>query len=389
MRPASRMIFRLLLISSDSGLIATVHSLEHRRSSRSRNDVEVPDRRAEVTFVSSLDSAVTSVQAAHESDRPFEVVVIDRSCDGVAGAVVSDRLWKIDPALSVIDCGSDDDDADKCSAGSAQSRLVRLPREHAVEHLNAIVEVLLDRAALRRRNQALIGEVSRVHRETDRLEAENQALNEQLTRLRLSLRGRNSNQVQETSVRRIDIESDRAERQNAGPAVRRMSVACDGPGGTSSDTRRSTPRPETEAPRVSTDASDERRLHGRVLVADDVAANRRLASYLLEHAGASVVQADSGQAAIDLYNASLESSEPFDAIVLHMAMEEMDGYECARQLRIRNYQGPIVAAIACSLPLDQHLCLSAGCDEFVTMPLDRNQFVRTVRRMLVSVPVTV
>ena len=126
----------------------------------------------------------------------------------------------------------------------------------------------------------------------------------------------------------------------------------------------------------------------RVLIVDDMPGNRRLASFLLEHAGATVAQAEGGQAMLELFDATIAAGETFDSIVLHMAMQEMDGYECAQQLRLRGYSGPIIAATNCSLPLDRHRCFSAGCDEFVTMPLDRNQFIRTVRRMLKSGPVT-
>jgi CheY-like chemotaxis protein len=378
------MIFRLLLISSDADLIATVHSLEHRRPVRSAKGMQVPDRNAEVTFVSSLESAVTSVQAAHESDRPFEIVVIDRACDGACGVSVADQLWDVEPTLSVIDCNSVDSESVESSTASHQARLVRLPREHAADQLKALVEILLDRAALRRRCQVMAEEVTRVNRETNRLEETVQSLNEQLTRMKLNQRDRHGHHVAGTSVRRLDLDPDRTERRSTGPAVRRMSVACDGVETGSSGHSCSSRKRQLEAASSPTDASDERRLSGRILVADDVPASRRLACYLLEHAGALVVQADSGRTAIDHYNASLEASEPFDAIVLHMAMEEMDGYECARQLRDNNFRGPIIAAITCSLPLNQHLCMNAGCDECVTMPLDRNQFVRTVRRMLMT-----
>jgi hypothetical protein len=158
MRPASRMIFRLLLISEDPQLIASVHALEHRRRAVTRGlgGVDLPDRSVEVTFVSSLVSVLTAVEAAVEANRPFEIVVIDRDCSGVTNESIVRELWNIDSQLCVIDCGTHEsgcrefqtaDTTLQQSSGSHCGKRFRLPRSIENDHLLQLIGLQTPTAA--------------------------------------------------------------------------------------------------------------------------------------------------------------------------------------------------------------------------------------------------
>ena len=394
------MIFRLLLISEDSQLIASVHALELRRlaNGRGNNVLDLPDSSIEVTFVSSAVSALTSVEAAVETNRPFEIVVIDRECSGISDESIVQELWRVAPRLCVIDCGSADSRAEFQTADATLRKTVaaqsgkrfRLPRSIEGDQLTQLVDTLLDRAALRQRCSLQQTELTKMGRRLDDLEQQNQTLDDQISRSGLKRTDHSRFPVVTHHLQRRDVVDGIEERRNHGPAVRRVTIDCwsDDPVLPAGQVAAGQRRLSQQMPTLSHDVSDESQLTGRVLIVDDVPGNRRLASFLLEHAGATVVQADCGREMLDLFDASASSGQAFDSVVLHMAMQDMDGYECARQLRLRGYCGSIIAAMACSLPADRHLSISAGCDEFVTMPLDRNQFIRTVRRILTSVPVT-
>jgi CheY-like chemotaxis protein len=394
------MIFRLLLISEDSQLIASVHALELRRiaNGRGNNVLDLPDSSIEVTFVSSAVSALTSVEAAVETNRPFEIVVIDRECSGISDESIVQDLWRVAPRLCVIDCGSPDSGAEFQTADASLRKTVaaqsgkrfRLPRSIEGDQLTQLVDTLLDRAALRQRCSLLQTELTKMGKRLDDLEQQNQTLDDQISRSGLKRTDHSRFPVVTHHLQRRDVVDGIEERRNHGPAVRRVTIDCrsDDPVLPPERVAAGQRHLSQQMPTPSHDVSDESQLTGRVLIVDDVPGNRRLASFLLEHAGATVVQADCGQEMLELFEAAASSGQTFDSVVLHMAMQEMDGYECARQLRLRGYCGPIIAAMACSLPLDRHLCVSAGCDEFVTMPLDRNQFIRTVRRMLKAAPMT-
>ena len=57
-------------------------------------------------------------------------------------------------------------------------------------------------------------------------------------------------------------------------------------------------------------------------------------------------------------------------VVLDMQMPVMDGFEAAQALRDAGYQKPILAMTAHVLPTDRRRCLDAGCDGYVSKPVD-------------------
>lgn len=119
----------------------------------------------------------------------------------------------------------------------------------------------------------------------------------------------------------------------------------------------------------------------RVLLAEDGPDNQRLITFLLKKAGADVVVAENGQAAVELALRARDDGHPFNVILMDMQMPVLDGYEATRQLRAADYRGPIVALTAHAMASDRRTCLEAGCNAFLTKPVERATLVRCVRRL--------
>jgi two-component system, cell cycle response regulator DivK len=116
-----------------------------------------------------------------------------------------------------------------------------------------------------------------------------------------------------------------------------------------------------------------------ILLVEDHPDNRVLARKLLERAGFRVAEATDGRQALD----QVAALRP-DLVLLDMSLPEVDGWTVARTLR----RSPefkdlrIVALTAHAMEGDRERVLEAGCDEFLTKPIEIPKFIPSIRRVL-------
>jgi diguanylate cyclase (GGDEF)-like protein/PAS domain S-box-containing protein len=121
------------------------------------------------------------------------------------------------------------------------------------------------------------------------------------------------------------------------------------------------------------------RAGGRVLLAEDGRDNQVLIGTLLRKHGFEVQVVENGRLAVERTLDALESGRPFHVVLMDMQMPELDGYGATSQLRARGYSGTIVALTAHALSGERERCLSAGCDDYLTKPIERASLIASVK----------
>lgn len=113
------------------------------------------------------------------------------------------------------------------------------------------------------------------------------------------------------------------------------------------------------------------RLNGRILLAEDGLDNQRLIAFHLRKAGATVEVAENGRVALEKVVEAAGRGESFDLLLTDMQMPEMDGYTLCRRLRRMGSRMAIVALTAHAMAEDREKCLAAGCDDYVSKPIEK------------------
>ena len=121
----------------------------------------------------------------------------------------------------------------------------------------------------------------------------------------------------------------------------------------------------------------------RVLLVEDNEINCEIVEFMLEQAGAEVVTADDGKAAVDAFEASAPGT--FDCILMDLMMPVMSGYEAARVIRGLDRPDakavPIIALSANAFEEDVAMAKAAGMNEHLAKPVDINEVFRVMRRL--------
>jgi two-component system cell cycle response regulator DivK len=117
----------------------------------------------------------------------------------------------------------------------------------------------------------------------------------------------------------------------------------------------------------------------RVLVVEDNIDNFELVRFLLERAGYQVFSAANGVEGVD----AAKREQP-DLILMDLSMPEMDGWNATSHLKAdeQTRHIPVLALTAHTLPGDRKRAIDAGCDGYISKPLNVSSFDKLVATLL-------
>jgi two-component system, cell cycle response regulator len=141
------------------------------------------------------------------------------------------------------------------------------------------------------------------------------------------------------------------------------------------------PRPGTAADATPKPGAQSSR---RVLIVDDSLAARAHLRSLLERQGVEVVEAETAEAGI-----AAAAAEPYACVLMDVLMPGIDGFEACRRIKARARAGPalpVVMLTSKSSPFDRVRGKMAGCDTYLTKPVDPLQLREVIGRHVSGLP---
>jgi twitching motility two-component system response regulator PilH len=117
----------------------------------------------------------------------------------------------------------------------------------------------------------------------------------------------------------------------------------------------------------------------KILVVDDVPSELEMIGRILKKAGMEVVVATNGEEAI----ARIQETAP-DLVILDVVMPRMNGFEVIRELRgdRKTSKLPVVFCSQKNTEIDKTWGIDLGADAYITKPVDPQQLVHIVERLL-------
>lgn len=116
-----------------------------------------------------------------------------------------------------------------------------------------------------------------------------------------------------------------------------------------------------------------------VMVVEDFEDNRFMMRRLLEMSGYSVLEAINGEEAVELAQSELPS-----LILMDLSLPLLDGLAATRRIReVPELQRIPIVAVSAHDTADFHAeALAAGCNDYVTKPIDFDQLEALLSRLL-------
>ena len=119
-----------------------------------------------------------------------------------------------------------------------------------------------------------------------------------------------------------------------------------------------------------------------ILLAEDNPVNQLVAKKLIEKLGHSVLVVENGQKALDYL-----ALDKFDLVFMDIQMPVVDGIEATKRIRNENSgkfdpNVPIITMTAHAINEEKESFLSAGIDDYIAKPIDRNEVEKAINRVI-------
>lgn len=110
----------------------------------------------------------------------------------------------------------------------------------------------------------------------------------------------------------------------------------------------------------------------KVLIVEDDSFNAELLTEFLARTGVKIIYADNGEKAVKIFSENPDT----DAVIMDIRLPELNGIEVTKLIREVRPDIPVLAQTAFAMEEDRLMARSAGFNEFMVKPLNKNEFLK-------------
>ena len=114
----------------------------------------------------------------------------------------------------------------------------------------------------------------------------------------------------------------------------------------------------------------------KILIAEDDDTNYLYMETLLGMEGYQIVRAFNGKEAIDIAT----SDNSISLILMDIRMPDVNGYVASREIKQARPSLPIIAQTAYALSDDKEKVEQAGCDDYLSKPIMKDDLLGTIKK---------
>ena len=121
-----------------------------------------------------------------------------------------------------------------------------------------------------------------------------------------------------------------------------------------------------------------------ILIAEDNPTNMKLLNDILGFKGYVIIQANNGKIALDKIR---ENKDILNLVLMDLQLPEMDGISVIKAVKSDNATKhiPIFVISAYAMENDIKNAMDAGCDQYITKPINVENFIKTINEFFSQV----
>jgi CheY-like chemotaxis protein len=116
-----------------------------------------------------------------------------------------------------------------------------------------------------------------------------------------------------------------------------------------------------------------------ILVIEDDVFNAAYIKEVLSKTGLNILHTEFGQEAVQI-----ATTQPLDMVLMDIRLPDISGYEATRRIRQQKPFLTIIAVTAFASQEDRQKAIVAGCDDYISKPLDRNLLLSKINNLMIK-----